>query len=145
MDLTVKSFNELTLHELYEILKARADIFIMEQQINYQDMDDIDYKSMHFFFMENEKVIAYLRAFYPDDKQNTVKIGRVLTQNHGNGIGKRLMEESIIAVKNNMKCEKICMDAQEYAVGFYEKFGFKVTSDKFFEEGIVHVKMELTL
>lgn len=145
MNLTAKEFNELTTNELYEILKARAEIFIMEQNINYQDMDNIDYKSLHCFFIDNNKVIAYLRAFYTDDNKKSVKLGRVLTLKHGNGIGRQLLEQSIKVIKDKMKCEKICMNAQKHAVGFYEKFGFKVTSNDFLEEGVVHVAMELEL
>lgn len=145
MDLIAKEFNELTTNELYEILKARAEIFIMEQNINYQDMDDIDYKSLHCFFIDDNKVVAYLRVFYTDDNKDIVKVGRVLTLKHGNGIGRDLLEQSIKVIKDKMKCEKICMNAQKHAVGFYEKFGFKVKSDDFLEEGVVHVAMELEL
>lgn len=143
MKLTVKKFQELTTTELYEILKARAEIFIMEQEINYQDMDDIDYKSLHCFFIEDKKVIAYLRAFYQENDGDIVRIGRVLTLQHGNGTGRDLLEQSLKVIKENMKCKKIVMDAQKYAVGFYEKFGFKTISDDFYEEGILHVVMEL--
>ncbi len=143
MNLIAKKFNELTTTELYEILKARAEIFIMEQHIQYQDMDNIDYKSLHCFFMEDNKVVAYLRAFYKDDDKTIVKIGRVLTLKHGNGVGRDLLEKSIVAIKDKMKCKKIYMDAQKHAIGFYEKFGFKITSDEFMEEGIVHNSMEL--
>lgn len=143
MKLTVKKFQELTTTELYEILKARAEIFIMEQDINYQDMDDIDYKSLHCFFIEDKKVIAYLRAFYQENDGDIVRIGRVLTLQHGNGTGRDLLEQSLKVIKENMKCKKIVMDAQKYAVGFYEKFGFKTISDDFYEEGILHVVMEL--
>lgn len=139
MKLTVKTFQELTTTELYEILKARAEIFIMEQQ----DMDDIDYKSLHCFFTEDKKVIAYLRAFYQENDGDIVRIGRVLTLQHGNGTGRNLLEQSLKAIKENMKCKKIVMDAQKYAVGFYEKFGFKTISDDFYEEGTLHVVMEL--
>ncbi len=138
-----KRFNELNIKELYEILKARAEVFIMEQNIHYQDMDDIDYRSLHCFFIDNGKVIAYLRAFYADESCDTVKIGRVLTLKHGNGTGRELMSNSIEAIKLNMKCRKICLDAQKHAEKFYEKFGFKVVSDEFLEEGVVHVSMEL--
>ena len=138
-----KKFDELTTTELYEILKARSKIFIMEQHINYLDMDDVDYKSLHCFFKEDGKVTAYLRAYYGDDSGSVVKIGRVLTLKHGCGTGRALMEQSITAIKNVMNCRKICMDAQKYAAGFYEKLGFKVTSGDFLEEGIVHVAMEL--
>lgn len=143
MKLTVKKFQELTTTELYEILKARTEIFIMEQDINYQDMDDIDYKSLHCFFTEDKKVIAYLRAFYQENDGDIVRIGRVLTLQHGNGTGRDLLEQSLKVIKENMKCKKIVMDAQKYAVGFYEKFGFKTISDDFYEEGILHVVMEL--
>lgn len=138
-----KRFDELNIKELYEILKARAEVFIMEQNIHYQDMDDIDYRSLHCFFIDNGKVIAYLRAFYADESCDTVKIGRVLTLKHGNGTGRELMNSSIQAIKLNMKCRKICLDAQKHAEKFYEKFGFKVVSDDFLEEGVVHVSMEL--
>lgn len=143
MDLICKTFEELTTKELYEILKARAEIFIMEQKILYQDMDNIDYNCLHCFFMEEDNAAAYLRAFYTDKSKSSVQIGRVLTLKHGVGIGKKLMTESLSAIKYKMDCRRICMDAQKHAVGFYKKFGFKVVSDDFLEEGIVHVKMEL--
>ena len=145
MKFTAKTFEELTTEELYEILKARAEIFIMEQNINYQDMDDIDYESLHCFFLKDRKVTAYLRAFYKEDDPLIIKVGRVLTLQHGEGLGRKLLEESIPVIKTKMPCKKIYIDAQKYAIGFYEKFGFRVTSGEFLEEGIVHVSMELDL
>lgn len=145
MDLISKKFEELNTKELYEILKARAEIFSMEQNIHYQDMDNVDYESLHCFFMEDDKVIAYLRAFYQKENHDIVKIGRVLTLQHGKGIGRELLEKSLKAIKEKMKCNKISMDAQKHAEGFYKKFGFKTVSDDFLEEGIVHVVMELEL
>ena len=91
--------------------------------------------------MDEGKVTAYLRAFYQE--KDVVKIGRVLTLKHGDGIGKELMLQSLKAIEAKMKYKKITMDAQKHAVGFYEKFGFKVTSDEFLEEQVVHVVMEL--
>ena len=143
MIVITKKFDELTTTELYEILKARAEIFIMEQNINYQDMDDIDYKSMHCFIQEDDKVIAYLRAFYKSEDKSVVKIGRVLTLEHGKGVGRILLEESIKAIREKMQCNQIYIEAQKHAVGFYEKFGFVTTSGEFLEEGIIHVAMEL--
>ena len=141
MDFVAKKFNELSASELYEILKARSQIFIVEQNINYNDMDDVDYNSMHCFIKDNNKIVAYLRAFCKDDY--TVKIGRVLTINHGNGLGRKLMEDSIVEIKNKLNCRKICVDAQKHAVGYYRRFGFNAVSDEFLEEGIVHISMEL--
>ena len=143
MNLIAKEFGELSTKELYEILKARAKIFIMEQSILYQDMDDVDYKSLHCFFMENDMVAAYLRAFYKDDDKDVVRIGRVLTLQHGNGIGRELMEQSLNVIREKTACRKIGLDAQKYAVGFYEKFGFKTVSDEYWEAGVCHVDMEL--
>lgn len=142
MNLISKKFEELNTVELYEILKARSEIFIMEQNIHYQDMDNIDYRSLHCFFMEDNKVTAYLRAFFQDENKEVVKVGRVLTIKHGNGIGKDLMLQSLTAIREKMKCKKIIMDAQKHAEGFYEKLNFKTVSDDFLEEGIVHVSME---
>ena len=145
MDLTVKEFSELTTVELYEILKARSAVFILEQKMNCQDMDRTDYESLHLFYQKNSEVIAYLRAYYKNDSTDVVQIGRVLTLQHGNGLGRKLLEESIPAIKSKMNCRKICLDSQVHAVGFYEKLGFQVTSDEFLEEGVIHVAMELEL
>lgn len=142
MEFITKKFEELTGKEVYEILKARAEIFLMEQNIMYLDMDDIDYNALHCFFMENGKVSAYLRAFYQDEKRETVRIGRVLTTVHGIGLGRELMEKSIPIIREGFRGKKIAMDAQQYAIGFYQKFGFSVTSEPFMEEGILHVMME---
>lgn len=145
MELIVKRFNDLTTTELYEILSARADVFITEQSIHYNDLDRTDYNSYHFFYLDDEKVNAYLRAFYENNNNERLRIGRVLTRNHGNGLGRKLLSDSIKFIKENIDCKTICMDAQKYAIGFYEKFGFKVTSEEFLEEGIMHVKMELEI
>ena len=93
MELKVKFFDELTTRELYEMLKARAEIFVVEQNCVYQDLDDKDYTSLHVFYEEDEKVAAYLRAFSKDEE--TVQIGRVLTLNHGTGLGGRLLNYNI--------------------------------------------------
>lgn len=143
MNLIIKKFDELTNKELYEILKSRAAIFIIEQNINYQDLDDIDYNSLHCFYKENDKVTAYLRAFYKEDNKDIIKIGRVLTLKHNQGLGRKLLTESLPQIIKIMKPKKITMDAQKYAIGFYQKFGFQVVSDEFIEEEILHVIMEL--
>ena len=143
MNLIINKFDELTNKELYEILKSRAAIFIIEQNINYQDLDDIDYNSIHCFYKENDKVTAYLRAFYKEDNKDIVKIGRVLTLKHNQGLGRKLLTESLPQIIKIMKPKKITMDAQKYAIGFYQKFGFQVVSDEFIEEEILHVIMEL--
>ncbi len=138
-----KNFNELTTTELYEVLKARTEIFLMEQDIKYQDKDDIDYDSLHCFIQEGRKVVAYLRAFYKEQDKRVVQMGRVLSLYHDIGLGSLLMEKSIRAIQEKMSCERITMDAQTHAIRFYEKLGFEVKSDVFLEAGLEHVIMDM--
>ena len=143
MKFTAKYFSELTLSQLYEILRSRSEVFMLEQRIICQDMDGVDRVSRHCFLEDNDRVVAYLRAFYADETQSAVQIGRVLTLQHGMGLGRKLMEASILDLKENLGCKKICLHSQKQAVGFYEKLGFQITSEEFLEEGIPHVTMEL--
>jgi len=142
MNLVIKKFNELTTTELYEILKARAEVFVVEQNCVYQDLDGTDYNSLHVFLEEERKVKAYLRAFIKANA-GTVQIGRVLTTVRGIGLGLDILKKGIEAVKNEFCADKIYIEAQTYAIGFYEKVGFQVVSDEFLEDGIPHVAMEL--
>ena len=145
LDFYAKRFNELTPTEVYEIMKARQKVFVVEQKIICVDADDIDYRSLHCFFMRNGIVEAYLRAFYDDVRPATVTIGRVLTITRGKGIGRQLMERAIAEIKRQLPCSTIRMDAQKQAQSFYEKIGFKTVSGEYLEEGVVHVDMEMTL
>ncbi|MBE7032456.1 MAG: GNAT family N-acetyltransferase [Ruminococcaceae bacterium] len=140
-----KTFDNLTTTELYEIIKSRTEVFLLEQSIVCQDLDDMDYKSLHCFIEENGRVIAYLRAFMEDSETGTVKVGRVLTLDHGKGIGRELMKKSLEEIKKTFNCSKIHINSQKHAVGFYEKFGLKTCSDEFLEEGVVHISMEYTI
>ena len=140
MEFCAKFFSELTLSELYEIVRARTEVFLMEQKIICRDFDGEDYNCLHCFITDNGKVLAYLRAFKKND--STVKIGRVLSVKHGVGLGRELMQKSTLAIKNKFSCNKIVLHAQKHAQGFYEKLGYNVTSPDFLEEGIVHVAME---
>ena len=125
------------------MLMARSQIFIAEQHMQCQDIDGVDIKARHFFIEEDGKILAYLRAFYDDDSKNIVRIGRVLSITHGVGMGAAVMRKAIEDIRENMKCQKICLDSQKHAIGFYEKLGFKTVSDEFLEEGVVHVRMQL--
>ena len=145
MQFKVKQFEELTTAELYEILKSRSEIFLLEQNIICQDMDDVDYDSLHCFLQENGRITAYLRAYYKEDDASVIKLGRVLSLKHGIGLGTRLMQESIDYIRANLPCEKLSINAQCHAVGFYERFGFRVVSDEFLEEGVPHVAMDLEI
>ncbi|MBE6681081.1 MAG: GNAT family N-acetyltransferase [Ruminococcaceae bacterium] len=140
MNFYAKTFDELSPKEIYEILKARMEVFLLEQHIVCLDIDGVDYDSLHVFIEHEGRVEAYFRAFRHED---AVKIGRVLTREHGKGLGRLLMEQGIEAVKAHFSCDKIILHSQKYAEGFYKKLGFETVSDEYLEEGVVHVTMEL--
>ena len=138
MELKIKAFDELTAAELYEIVRARQEIFLLEQRIICRDFDGVDYNSLHCCLFEGEKVVAYMRAFM---QEGEIHLGRFLTVRHGEGLGRRLMETALPVVKEKLGCDKITFHAQRHAEGFYKKLGFVTTSAVFLEEGIEHVTM----
>ena len=140
MELVSKSFDDLTTRELYEILKARSAIFVVEQNCVYQDIDGRDPESLHVYLEDGGQVVAYLRAFVKEP--GVVQMGRVLTVDRGVGLGKKLLKAGIEEIRERFHPGKIYIEAQSYAVGFYAREGFRVTSEEFLEDGIPHVKME---
>jgi len=142
---TSKFFNELTTTELYELLRARAEIFVVEQTCVYQDLDGIDYRALHVFYEEDGRISAYLRAFDKEGEPGVVHMGRVLTVKHGTGLGGTLLNEGIRTIKEKMDAKEIFIEAQCYATGFYEREGFQICSEEFLEDGIPHVQMRLKL
>ncbi|MBQ7183919.1 MAG: GNAT family N-acetyltransferase [Clostridia bacterium] len=137
----VKWFTELTAAELYEILRARSEIFVVEQSCVYQDIDGKDPEALHVFCEEDGRATACLRAFREDDE--TVRMGRVLTLKHGTGLGGELLKRGLREIRERMAPQRIRIEAQTYAAGFYEREGFHVTSEEFMEDGIPHVEMIL--
>ena len=143
MDFKAKYFEELTTVELYEILKSRAAVFVVEQNCVYQDLDDKDYHCLHVFCVQNGEVSAYLRAFRKNE--NTVQMGRVLTLKHGTGLGGELLKAGIREIREKMDPESIFAEVQCYASGFYAREGFRTCTGEFLEDGIPHVGMILEL
>lgn len=145
MELVIKKFNELTNKELYELLKTRFKIFVEEQKCIYPDLDDIDYISTHIFFKDEQGIVqAYLRLFTLDDP-TCMHIGRVVTLVHGQGLGGKILHIGVEEAKKNTNIKSIYLEAQTYALGYYEKEGFKVISDEFILDGIPHKKMLLEI
>ena len=141
MKLICKPFPALTLSELYGILKVRCRIFVVEQECPYQDVDGIDESAVHLFYRDADGIAAYLRMFPRPGEENTVQIGRVLTVKRGVGLGAKLMREALRASRELYPGCSMYLEAQVQAIGFYEKAGFRVTSDEFDEDGIPHVEM----
>lgn len=142
----VKHYQNLTTHELYEILKTRSEIFVVEQNCVYQDLDDKDQNAIHVFCWNEEgRVAACLRVFMKDEAAGVAQIGRVVTLIHGKGLGGTILHKAVEIAREHYHANKIYLEAQQYAIGYYGKEGFIVTSEPFLEDGIPHVQMELEL
>lgn len=139
----IKTFQELTTTELYKILQLRAEVFIVEQNCVYQDVDFKDQKAIHILGFKNNKIIAYTRIFKPGDYFNNASIGRVVVAENERkfGYGHHLVKASITAIKNNFKVDKITISAQKYLKFFYENHQFKQAGNEYLEDGIPHIKM----
>ena len=143
MKFYAKKFADLTPAELYEILKSRTEVFLLEQNIVCQDMDDVDYECLHCFISDGKRAVACLRAFLSGEGE--VTIGRVVSIEHKKGLGRELMQKSIEEVKKHFDCKKIVVHAQTQAEGYYLKMGFSTVSEEFMEENVPHVMMEMIL
>ena len=145
MELTVKRFDELTLDELYAIMKLRVSVFVVEQQCPYMELDDRDQQAIHVFLRENGEISAYLRIMDRGVNSEYVSIGRVLAAKRRCGLGTRILSEGIRLAKERFHADRIYLEAQTYARGLYEKQGFRQVSEEFLEDGIPHIKMILDL
>ncbi len=143
MEFIVKHFLDLSPTELYEILKTRFEIFVTEQECIYPDLDDRDQDALHVYCWNKEgRVAACLRVFWRDKDSGMAQIGRVVTLEHGKGLGGELLTKGIQVAIRELGARNICLVAQMYAIGYYEKGGFEVVSQPFIEDGILHVMME---
>ncbi len=136
-----KWFNELTPNELYELLRVRSEVFVVEQNCVYQDLDGDDQPSFHLWLTSADKIVALARVCPADTHMKEISIGRVVTTERGKGYGKQIMLHAIEAAKEHFSAMNIDIEAQEYAKGFYECVGFKQSSEPFMLDGIPHIKM----
>ena len=143
MEIVVKHFYELTLDELYEILKARAEVFVVEQNCAYQDLDEVDKEAYHVYLREEGKIVAYLRVLDKEKRYDEVSLGRVITIKRRCGYGTQVMKAGIEVAREKFGAKKIKIGAQLQAKPFYEQVGFRQISDEYMEEGIPHVYMIL--
>lgn len=141
-----KSFDQLSVNELYAILRLRIEVFIVEQNCVFQDADDKDQKSFHFMGWIGEDLAAYTRLVPKDISYDKPSIGRVVTspKYRRSGIGKELMIKSIEAAYKLWGKQPIQIGAQLYLQNFYESLGFIVSGPVYLEDGIEHVEMLLS-
>ena len=143
MEFIIKYFEELTIHELYGILQLRSEVFVVEQDCVYQDLDFKDQKSLHVFGYKNDKIVAYTRIFKPGDYFDNASIGRVIIAKSERkfGFGHDLIKASIDVVKTEFKVDKITISAQFYLKKFYQMHHFFQVGEGYLEDGIPHIRM----
>ena len=145
LQLHKKTFHELTVDELYELLRVRSEVFVVEQNCVYQDMDGDDRKAIHLWLTVADKVVALARVCPAGTHMEEVSIGRVITTERNKGYGKQIMLHAIDAAVEHFDAKRIDIEAQEYARGFYESVGFRQSSESFILDGIPHIRMTLTI
>ncbi|MEP2024130.1 MAG: GNAT family N-acetyltransferase [Reichenbachiella sp.] len=145
MEIQIKKFHQLSLDQLYQLLKLRVEAFVVEQECPYPELDNADQNAVHFIVEKEERVIGYLRLF--DLKNDSSKISRVVTakDHRGEGISRKLVEAALSQVKKENKTNSVVLQSQEYLTDFYASFGFEKTSDVYLEDNIPHVDMQLTI
>ena len=146
-ELFIKRFDELTAGELYDILQLRQQVFIIDQQCIYDDMDGCDKEALHVYLKDSEGIAACLRIMNRNVKSEYVTVGRVVTAKRARrqGLASRLLQAAIQAAADQFRADKVYIEAQTYARALYEKQGFVQTSEEFLEDGVPHIKMILTI
>lgn len=143
MDIKIKTFEELDLHELYELLRLRSEVFVVEQDCVYQDIDGKDEKALHVLGYDNDKLVAYTRVFPPGIYFTEAAIGRVVVRENSrkNKYGHEILKASVKAIEEGFKTQKIKLSAQTYLTKFYESHGFVQIGEGYLEDGIPHIAM----
>jgi ElaA protein len=137
------SFTDFSINDLYDVLQLRSEVFVVEQDCVYQDIDFKDQNALHVLGYKNDKLVAYSRIFKPGDYFEEASIGRVLVKESERkyGYGHDLMRESIAAIADNFSRNTIHISAQAYLEKFYNSHGFIKNGDGYLEDGIPHIKM----
>ena len=145
--MVIKTFSELDKDELYKILRLRSEVFVVEQDCVYQDIDNKDQIAIHLIYKKEDEIIAYTRIFKKGDYYENPSIGRVVVSknNRGKDLGKEIMLESMKYISNNIKAEKIELSAQMYLDTFYKDLGFYSKGQEYLEDGIPHQRMFFNL
>ena len=145
MELVIKHFDELSTHELYEILKLRVSVFVVEQNCPYQEIDDADQKAYHVYLKDETGIQAYFRVLPKGVTFKEASVGRVIAIKRRCGLGSQILLEGIKIAKERFGAKSIVIGAQVYSRGLYEKAGFVQSTPEYLEDGIPHIEMTLQL
>lgn len=146
MEIVVKTFHELTLNELYDVLKLRCEVFVVEQNCVYPDIDGKDHEALHIIGKDDSGIVAYTRCFSPGIYFTEAAIGRVVVKQEMRkfGYGYEIMKASIEALKSRYPTSVIKLSGQTYLIKFYESLGFRTIGKPYLEDGIPHIAMITT-
>ncbi|WP_304155927.1 GNAT family N-acetyltransferase [Mesonia mobilis] len=143
LQLETKTFQELTISELYQILQLRSEVFVVEQNCVYQDIDGKDEKALHILGKKEGKIVAYTRCFAPNIYFEEAAIGRVVVKETERkfGYGHQILKASIEEIQQRYQTTTIKLSAQQYLTHFYETHNFKQIGEGYLEDGIPHIAM----
>ena len=143
MNIVVKTFEELTKLDLYKLLQLRSEVFIVEQDCVYQDIDFKDQKALHVLGFDKDSLVAYTRIFKPGDYFEAASIGRVVVRQDKRDLkyGNIIMEASIKAIETYFETSLVKISAQSYLKKFYKNLGFHVIGEEYLEDNIPHIAM----
>lgn len=143
MQVLVKAFQDFNRDELYKVLQLRSEVFVVEQNCAYQDIDGKDQKAIHILGYENGELVAYTRCFKPGYYFDEASIGRVIVKENFRkyGFGHEILKASIEVIESTYNTKKIKLSAQQYLTKFYESHGFVKTGEGYLEDGIPHIAM----
>lgn len=145
IEFKIKPFEALSTQELYEVLKLRIEVFVVEQNCIYQDIDGKDSKAIHILGYYNGDLAAYCRIFDAGYYFDEASIGRVIVspKYRDKKFGHDLMKVGIQVVEDNFNKKQITISAQMYLQKFYESHGFVKTSEMYLEDDIPHIQMKI--
>jgi len=143
LKIEVKKFSDLSVAELYDILQLRSEVFVVEQDCVYQDIDGKDHLALHVLGSKNGKIVAYTRCFQPGFYFDEASIGRVIVKatERKFGYGHDIMKASDKAIQKEYNTSNIKLSAQQYLIKFYESHGYQTTGEGYLEDGIPHIAM----
>ncbi|MCT4629785.1 GNAT family N-acetyltransferase [Winogradskyella sp.] len=143
LNIEIKHFSDLITTELYDLLQLRSEVFVVEQDCVYQDIDGKDEKALHILGYKENKLVAYTRIFKPGDYFNEVSIGRVVVKENErqHSYGYDIMNASIKAIEAHYNTSEIRISAQTYLKKFYNNLGFKEVGEEYLEDDIPHINM----
>lgn len=143
METRLRTFDQLNVRELYALLRLRSEVFVVEQQCLYLDLDGKDSRALHLLGFEGDQLAAYTRIFAPGDYFGQASIGRVAVspEYRRRGLGREIMLASLAAVEESFGQVPVCLSAQSYLRRFYEELGFLAEGEEYLEDGIPHILM----